>query len=269
MKDNNIAIVVNSFDGYQDLWDVFWDIFDRYGSDCPFPKYLISNEIDYLRDGDINIKVGKETNWVERTQKAIKDIKEDYIVMFLEDYFPSKRIDFTEIRSIVERMQREDIFFYRLSMRKELPQNQSFVEMPEGSDYPITLQLAIWDKNMLSTIVNELNENGCESPWDFEFQLKNDYKYCPPINGKLSRIRFDTRDILGYKNGVLRGKWFPDVRQYYIRQGIDFSKSQRPIMNRGQYIKYKMVRFISESFSKEEKEKIKNVIKKFKIKDSL
>lgn len=269
MKDSNIAIVVNSFDGYKDLWDIFREIFDKYGLDCPFPKYLISNEADYVRDGVVNIKVGKETNWVERTIKAIEAIKEDYIVLFLEDYFPSKRIDFNEIRSIVERMQQEDIFFYRLSMRKGLPQNQSFIEIPEGSDYPITLQLAIWNKSMLCKIVNELHEGGCESPWDFEFKLKNDYKYCPPVNGKLSKIRFDTRDIIGYKNGVLRGKWFPDVRQYYIRKGIDFSKSKRPIMTRGQYLKYKLICFISDSFSRERKNTIKIVLRKLKIKDLL
>lgn len=265
----NTAILVDSFDGYSDLWDVFWSIFDIYGSECPYNKYLVSNEKDYVRSGVINIKVGKETNWFERTIKAIKEVKEEYFILFLEDYFPSKKIDFHEIDRIVRKMQEENIFFYRLSMRAGLPKNKSFVEMPENSDYPITLQLAIWNRDMFEKIVTQLHNDGCSSPWDFEVYLKNNYKYCPPENGKLTKIRFDTRDIIGYKNGVLRGKWFPDVRKYYSRQGIDFSQSNRKIMPFNQYMRYRAICFVSANFSPRAKEKLNNFLIKLKIKNTI
>ena len=269
MIKNSIAILVNSFDGYSDLWDIFWDIFDKYGSNCPFEKYLISNELDYRRSGIINIKVGKETNWFERTIKAIKSVKEEYFILFLEDYFPSKKIDFHEIDQIVRRMREEDVFFYRLSMRAELPKNKSFVEIAENSDYPITLQLAIWNREMFERIVTELYNDGCSSPWDFEVYLKNNYKYCPPNNGKLKGIRFDTRDIIGYKNGVLRGKWFSNVRAFYIRQGIDFSKSEREVMSIYQLLRYKIICFISRYFTAKSKDRLNFFLKKLKIRNTI
>lgn len=266
---NNVAIFVNTFDGYSDLWDIFWDIFDKYGFDCPYAKYSVSNELDYNRPGVTNIKVGKETNWFERTIKALKKVKEEYLVFFLEDYFVSKKIDFNEINSIIVKMMEENVFFYRLSMRNGLPSKKSFVKMQSGSDYPITLQLAIWKKDVFEKIVTELYSARCRSPWDFEVYLKNNYKYCPTKDGVLQGIRFDTRDILGYKNGVLRGKWFPDVRKFYSRQGIDFSKSRREIMPFFQYIRYKMICFISSNFSIKSKERLKQILAKLKIKNTI
>lgn len=266
---NSIAIVVNSFDGYKDLWDIFWDIFDKYGRGCPFGKYSISNEVDYLRPGVTNIKVGKEVNWFERTISALKEVKEKYIILFLEDYFPSKQIDFDEIDRIVSRMEKEQLFFYRLSMRDGYPKNCSFIEVPEKSDYPITLQLAIWNKKMFEKIVTDLHDKGCSSPWDFEVYLKNNYAYCPPESGILRGIRFDTRDIMGYKNGVLRGKWFPNVRKYYSKQGIDISKSEREIMSYDQYFRYKLICFVSAHFSSQKKEKINTILLKLKIKNTI
>lgn len=269
MSNSDIAILVNSFDGYSDLWDIFWDIFDKYGANCPFVKYSISNEKKYIRQGIINIRVGKETNWFERTIKAINGIKEKYFILFLEDYFPSKTINFEEIIRIVHRMEEENIFFYRLSMRNRLPKNQDFLEIPEKSDYPITLQLAIWNREMFKKIVNELYWEGCSSPWDFELYLKNNYKYCPPVNGKLTGIRFDTRDIIGYKNGVLRGKWFPNIRSFYSRQGIDFSKSKREVMSFYQFLRYKVICFISNYFSAKSKNKINSLLMKLNIKNTI
>lgn len=268
-KINDIAVFVNSFDGYCDLWDVFWDIFDKYGSDCPFRKYSVSNELDYIRPGVINIKVGEEVNWFERTIKAIKEVKEEFFILFLEDYFISKRIDFNEIQRITGRMKEEGIFFYRLSMRSGLPKNKSFVQIPANSDYPITLQLAIWKREVFERIVTELHNEGCSSPWDFELYLKNNYRYCPPEDGMLSGIWFDTRDILGYKNGVLRGQWFPDIIKFYSRQGIDFSKSERKIMSSVQLLRYKVICFVSSSFSKTSKERINSLLLKLKIKNSI
>lgn len=269
MLKNNIAILVNTFDGYSDLWDIFWDIFDKYGANCPFVKYLVSNEKEYIRPGIINLKVGKETNWFERTIKAIKKVKEEYFILFLEDYFPSKVINFEEIIRITYRMKEENIFFYRLSIRNGLPPNKKFIEIAEGSDYPITLQLAIWNREAFEKIINELYSKGCSSPWDFETCLKNDYRYCPPIDGKLTGIRFDTRDIIGYKNGVLRGKWFPDVRLFYSRQGIDFSKSDREIMSFYQLIRYKAICFISKHLSTNNKGKLIFFLKKLNIKSTI
>lgn len=265
----NIAIFVNSFDEYSDLWDIFWDIFNKYWPDCSLKKYLVSNEIRYERKGIINIRTGKEVNWFERTIKAMKSVNEDYLVLFLEDYFLSKTVNFLDIYSIVERMEKEDIFFYRLSMREGFPKNQGFIVVPEGSDYPLTLQLAIWKKDVFVKIINELHDSGCKSPWDFEVYLKNDYRYCPPINGILQGIRFDNRDILGYKNGVLRGRWFPDIRKFYIHQGIDFSKSSRDIMPYLQNLRYKIICFISSNFSDNHKTKLKIFLTKLKIKSTI
>ena len=62
VKKDNIAILVNSFDGYSDLWEIFWDIFEKFGGDCPFTKYIVSNEIGFVRSGVKNIKVGKVGN---------------------------------------------------------------------------------------------------------------------------------------------------------------------------------------------------------------
>lgn len=264
-ESSNIAIFVNSFDGYQDLWDVFWDILDEYWRDCPFSKYLVTNEINYCREGIVTIQTGKEVNWFIRTQKAMDFIKEDYFIMFLEDYYPSKYIKTTDIIDIVNKMQTDNIYFYRLSPRKDFPKNKGCIVVPKGNEYPITLQLAVWKTSYFKRIVNELMEKGCKSPWDFERYLKNNYKYCPPDhNGLLQGIRFDNRDIIGYKNGVLRGKWFPGVRKYYEKRGFDFSKSKRDIMSKKEYLRYKIICLLSNNINEKNKRIIYSLLNKNK-----
>ena len=128
---------------------------------------------------------------------------------------------------------------------------------------------SIWKKDIFVRIIQELHDAGCNSPWDFEIYLKKNYQYCPAKNGTLYGIRFDTRDIFGYKNGVLRGKWFPDVRKYYIREGIDFSHSNREIMSAFQFLRYKVICFISSHFSSANKERLVKLLAKCKIKNKI
>lgn len=268
-NNNKIAVFVDSFDEYRDLWDIFWDIFDMYWNDCTYNKYLVTNVCNYEREGINIIKTGKEVNWCTRTLRALDKIEEDYIILFLEDYFISKIVDTSEIGQIVQKMESEDVFFYRLSVKKGFPLNKGFIEVNEGIDYPISLQLAIWKTMFLKKIINDLIKNGCESPWMFEENLKYNYTYCPAVNSKLKGIRFDTRDIMGYKNGVLRGKWFPDVREYYKNLGIDFSMSKREVLSRKEYIRYKVICYISEHFSRTFKDKVKLLLEKIGIKNTI
>ena len=268
-NEKNIAILVNSFDGYNDLWNIFWDIFDKYWSDCPFPKYLISNELKFERDGIINIKTGKEINWFDRTIKAMELVNEEYFIFFLEDYFLSKTVNSKDISDIVKKMKARDIFFYRLSLRNGLPLNQSFIKLPHGTEYAITLQLGIWKKEAFTKIIHELHNSGCNSPWEFETYLKNNYTYCPVQEGNLQGIRFDTKDLFGYKNAVLRGKWFPDVKKYYMQMGIDFSGSSREVIPWFQYMRYKFICFISSEFYQKKKIQLKKILTKLKIKTTI
>lgn len=82
---------MSSYDGCSDIWDVFFDIWEKFWEDCHYPVYLVTNEKNYSRKNVIVLKTGKEINWFFRTIASLEQMKEKYVLFMLEDYFLSKK----------------------------------------------------------------------------------------------------------------------------------------------------------------------------------
>lgn len=83
MKNNKMAIIVSSFDGYSDLWDNFFFCLNKFWKDCPYSIYLINNFLKPKIKNVYILNTGKEIDWKNRMLKALKEVKEDYILLML------------------------------------------------------------------------------------------------------------------------------------------------------------------------------------------
>lgn len=261
MNKNKIAIFIDSFDGYSDVWPVFFEIFDMFWKNCPYKKYLVTNNKEYKYKDLVSLKTGAEENWFIRTLKAIECVKEDYIIFMLEDFFISKYYNETIIDEIVDEMQQKNIYYYQLSNIVKLKQNEKFLY--HKFEYPVSLQLTIWKKSEFVRAVQESYACGSQTPWDFEkyfIEKFKNKKECP------KGIAYDTRDIMGYKNGIIQGKWYPKTINFFKNKDLYFDIGNRPVMTRRETIKYETKLFLSTFLSTGLKNKLKKVLRKLGFK---
>lgn len=254
---NNVAIFIDSFDGYSDIWPSFFEIFNKYWSNCQMPIYLVTNEKEFDYKNLVNIKTGKEKDWFYRTIKALEEINEEYIIFFLEDYFVSKDINEKYIIEIIDYMKENDIFYYQLSKKDVCKKTKdNIIQVLTTHEYPISLQLAIWNKEKFLNILCEIyNNNNVSTAWDFEnyFVLKYKNSNCKKISGAI----YDNRDIFGYKNGVLQGKWFLSTINFYKKRGIIINTRDRKITTIKETGNY----YLKKYFSTKLNYRIKRIIK--------
>ncbi|WP_028043332.1 hypothetical protein [Candidatus Stoquefichus massiliensis] len=258
----NIAVFVDSFDGYSDIWSSFYEIMNQYWANISFKSYLVSNFNNYNKENLTVLKMGKEINWFDRTIRALELVDEEYIIFFLEDYFISKNIDENEILHIVQHMKDEEIFFYQLSNNKRFIQNEKEIKVPSNTEYPINLQLAIWNRLKFLSILKKMNKEGAISPWDFERFFVNIYKKNGKPDEYIDGIEYDTRDLFGYKNGVLQGKWIRKTIKFYEKNGIVINTGTRETMTYKNEMLYNIKVYLSIKLSGNIKRTIKKTLRK-------
>lgn len=90
---HNYAILVLSCDKYSDIWNSFFSQFYTFWPDCPFKVYLGSNTKKY-KDPTVTTILSKTSeNWSTDLLHILDNIKEEYIFVWMEDFFPIKKID--------------------------------------------------------------------------------------------------------------------------------------------------------------------------------
>ena len=207
----------------------------------PNSNYLIGIVQDIKNDGDkltFDIKSKKRViaNYYikkEYEKKLISNsIKMGYIVKLkgkykevsnntnfnlfnYKKYLLSKKIYYTfDIEEIINYMDNNDIFFYRLSLRSDLDKKYIRHQITGESVYAINLQPVIWNRENFISKLEMLQTLGCKSPWDFERYFIN-YFENKKTKEIISGIIYDTRDIMGFKNAVIQGKWVRHVIKFY------------------------------------------------------
>lgn len=231
---NELAIFVDSYDGNHDLWDNFFTIMDHYWKDCAFKKYLVTNQQDYTAYNTTSLKVGPDTNWVYCTLNGLKQIEEEYILFLLEDYYFSKKINNYDFDRIIDTMKEKDCFFYRLSLINGLDKSKECVQINENFPYAINLQPAIWRRKSFIQYLETMREEGISSPWQFEFYFirKAENKELLVVDGSFFGVLYDTRDLMGYKNAIIQGKWDRSVVSYFRNNtNLNIAFSQRQLMS--------------------------------------
>ena len=157
-KNNNsdLAILVLSCDKYSDVWDDFFNLKEKFWPDCPYKCYLATDTKSYHRDGVETIHFGNIRTWSICATKAIEQIKEPYIALFLEDAFIYKQI----VTSIIEenlnifvKNKMDFLTMERNRMEKTFtPANQiapHIWRIERHRKYGIDTSAAIWNKEFL------------------------------------------------------------------------------------------------------------------------
>lgn len=85
---DNCTVFVSSSDAYSDLWDIFFDLFQKYWPEYEGQIVLNTQEKEYHHEG-LNIrctKVGKLKGFGATFRSGLDTIKTDYVLMIMIDY---------------------------------------------------------------------------------------------------------------------------------------------------------------------------------------
>lgn len=260
---NDTAILVISFDGYADVWSVFFNCKDNFWKSCPYKTYLVSNN----KDCDANctvIKTGNETNWCDRVIKALDSVEENNLILLLEDYLIGNEINNKEFSKYISFYLKKKAKYLRLIDIPHKHKSKLYGEIypiMSNEEYGINLQPAIWNKNFLLSILN--NTQGGRSAWDFEVTL---LRVCTSTARPVEGCFGSKKNVLNVHNGILKGKWFKNEIYYFRRKGFVIELGARGVLSKKEYYNHLIRRSIREFLSPSLRKKLKRILIKLNFK---
>lgn len=227
-----VAVLVNSCDLYEDVWDPFFSLFKIQWPDCPYDIYLNTENKDYTCDflNVRTLKTGGESSWTERIKKAVNEIDADYILFMLEDFFLLERVDESKLDTVVSEMQKKSevgfLFFTPRGVRYDIEYRPDtvFTDVSRYADYRVNACLGLWKKEFL---LQMLYTDG--SPWEFEHNatrlswLTKDR--CCVVNPEYSEV-FSYSILISEGYGITQRKWLPKNKELFSKYNIhvDFDR---------------------------------------------
>lgn len=162
-----IATLIGSCDDYSFLWKNFDTLFKRY---CLFDteKYLVSENIDTFLQ-DYNVIHPGNLQWGSRILNCLDNIKEEYVLFVLDDYYFNMTIDQNFINEQITAMKKysaDKILFHPgndLWWAKLTRLENDLCKFTRDSQYLNSVQPAIWRVDYLKKVMSP-----DYSPWQFE-----------------------------------------------------------------------------------------------------
>ena len=164
-----VAVIINSFDGFSDCWPGLVHGLTKYWPDCPYPIHLVSNFKDCDAGDVTTLKVGDLVSWSERLLAALSRVHTPYILFLQEDYWLTSPVDTERVREYVRVMERDDLNYIRFLAvpppGRDSPSDPRLGIIARDGEYRTSSQIALWRREVLS----ELLVPG-ESVWQFELE---------------------------------------------------------------------------------------------------
>jgi hypothetical protein len=217
------AVLVASCDAYSDLWESFFKLFWRFWPDCPFNVYLLSNKRGFSDKRVKNLLVGDDISWSDNLRKGIKDLKEEYVLLHLDDLFLRAPVETERVIQVFQWIAAHCPNYVKMNRQSKKfpePENELLARLAKGDAYRLTTAMSVWRKQTLLDLLRK-----GESAWDFE------------IDGTVRSDRYDDfysarKDCFLLINTVVRGKWQPFAIRKLRELGVPPDYTKRSAMSR-------------------------------------
>lgn len=218
---NRLAVLVVSCDNYSDLWKPFFSLFWRFWPDCPFDVYLLSNNINPAIPQVKSLLVGDDISWSDNLRNGLRQLKEGYVLLFLDDLLLHRPVDTEKVSKILGWALESDVNYVRMNPMRNKPDeslNESIGILSKGAIYRTSTVVSVWKKNVLLDLLKD-----GESAWDFEV-------YGSTRSDKYDRFYASWKDCFPITNAVIKGKWRKGTLKRLKSLGIEIDLNSRKIM---------------------------------------
>lgn len=236
---NKVALFVNSSDGFDDCWPIFFDLLaehaPRIAAGC---VYLNTERKDYAHSRIPSMRATQvwaagevRPTWSECLVRGLSTVTEPYVLYMQEDYFLDKSVRVDVLLRAVELLEKHsDIGMVNLNehgpqfqrfLQFEGREGQEFVRIKPPVRYFVSTQAAIWRRDYLASIVRPW-ENG----WMFEkfASMRARGEQHASLHPALMR----SDPVVSYVfTGVIKGQWCIDCVPLFERHGFKVDYEQR------------------------------------------
>lgn len=233
-NSSDLSILVLSCDDYADLWDDFFSFKERYWPDCPYPTYLVTDTLDYTRDGVRVLKAGPGVKWSTRVRRALEKIETPFVCPVLDDHFIIRRVDTSHFAELLSLAKTDNVSYLAFERRAFIQPEKEWeyykndlVVIPKHLKYGINTSGAIWNKDEYYKLIGPEDY----SPWKFEINMCELAKTEAGLPGLLL---FDAGLTLNLceKEIVRQGVFMPNALKYVKKvTGVDIDTSRRGTMS--------------------------------------
>ena len=219
------SVFVSSSDAYADLYDVFFDMFQRFWPDYHGEIYLQTEEREYHHEG-LNIictKVGKHDAFGETLRAGLDKVPHENILFIMIDYLfmgPVNTNQLTDLYHYFCQNNLASLCLKQQNLPSRVCSDRKDISHYLKSNHVFSYQIAFWRKEMLKEM-----SLPHENPWTSEWYG----------NKRAIKAHLDIRGInehsvpvfIYHPAGCLhQGKWLPDAVQFLNEQNykMDFMK---------------------------------------------
>ncbi len=221
-KTKGLGIVVLSCDAYSDLWSIFFSQLQKHWPETSdYNVYLACNEKSSGLAKVIDAKSGPDIDWSTSLIKALEVVKEENVLMLIEDAFFCEDVDHERFLNMYEKFKEYEMDYFRLK-NSPLPNiftEQQFGQISPGQLYRTALFSSIWKKTVLIDVIKP-----GETAWEFE--LKGSDR-----SDKYLKFYSVYSDMFKIIHGVIKGMWVPSAINDLKKIGISFDV-ERGILSR-------------------------------------
>lgn len=225
-----------SCDAYSDLWAPFFKLLKCHWADQPFPVYLGAGEKSCTEPNVTMLRSKAGRDWAQCMIDYLEQISQRYVLLILDDFFLRKKVDTAKVMQCLAFAQKKQAIHVRLAPRPRptlrIVEDSVIGECEAGSPYRLCAQAAIWDTQVLRSLVRP-----GESIWDFEHNGNK--------RAEIHKTGFYSvwKPVLPYEgifahHVVEKGKWFPHEKWIFARCGVGCDFSRRGVLPWHQVIMY-------------------------------
>lgn len=247
-KLQNLTILINTCDSYDDLWEPFFKLFKKFGGELAKCPIVLNTESKKFTYEDLNISCpnnfDKTIEWGRRLKETLKTIKTDYVLFLLDDFFLQRPADTETIAQCIKWLDENKNVgaFNFISIEQAKIEHQTyknFCLMPLEMQYRVNAQACVWRKDILDKSILDI-----ESPWEWEIfgNIRNSvllkdveiyalkYGVISPYNYNFIQYQKSSENNIVVESAIMRGKWdLKCIKKCFEENDINIDYSIRGI----------------------------------------
>lgn len=243
MKETEYSVIIMSCDSYSDIWEPLVESIEKFWADCPYDIYICSEQKEFKHDWIKNIRVGSRASWGKMLLHVLEEVKTKNVIYMQEDYLLKGPTNNTRLAHFLTIFEATNAAYLRLLPwpgpdKKHSVYKEVGICSP-GVKYRTSLQTAIWDKEILKSLVNK-DDDGRFETWSIERSntVNREFLCITPNSDHYNVNEHSPYPIDYFATGVFQGKWLKECLQTFNKLGIKIDTSKRGVMNRLDFYKF-------------------------------
>lgn len=222
---DKLTMVIHSCNKFSDLWDTHVQLLEENWPDRNIPTYILTDcesEKKYPNVSILSAGEGKELS--QRTAFALEQIKTEFVLITLDDYFLIKPVASETITGVLDMMDAENFDYVRLYLRPKCKEKNRIKKygkvyhIDTNDRYCVNLYVGIWRKSFLEKTIGET-----KNAWQYEVSL-------PRIAREVgARCAMSNNDEFVILDVVRKGKLLHKANRYLKKRNL--YHGDRPVIS--------------------------------------